>query len=196
MNRRDFLKVIGADEKPVEYMPVACLLRSGYGCAGYFNTSLNQALDEVCTLLNARLIPLQPTGSTHREHGAVRDFNEFIEEVVLQYFKGGDDDESPMPMHWGRNIPLASLRYDEIAVLYPVAHIGQMMRGLRPTTEETFELQEDEPELIEDDAASATTPPRPRPAKPVIVTNPDAVPSFLDFDRKSVIISMLRKKLW
>jgi len=192
MNRRDFLKVIGADERAVEYMPVACLLRSGYGCAGYFNTSVNQALDDVCTLLNARLIPLQGgSASAHREQGAVRDFNEFIEEVVLQYFKAGEDGESAMLDRWGRNIPLATLSYDEIAVLYPVAYIGRMMRGIRQPPIE-IEIEEDEPILIEDDAPRKGA----KVARPKIFVNPDAAPSFLDFDSKSVIISMLRKKLW
>lgn len=265
MNRRDFLKVIGADTQAVDYLPVACLLRSGYGCAGYFNTGLNQALDEVCMLLNARLISINPPRG--REQAPVQDFDDFLEEVVLRYCQGGEHAEAALPESLGKSIPLAAIRYDEIVVLYPVAHMGKLMRGLKDTpttppagssnsstkpaaaptsatstptpqtvpTAVAASLQAAAPRAARtrravstegSRAASAATPTvsdKPAvvvPSKPAVPTTAPAtasasadednprqppawqtagigpLPTFLDIDRKSVILNLLRTKIW
>jgi hypothetical protein len=41
MNREDFAKLVGAETEKTEYLPVACLLRSGYACAGYYHAAVN-----------------------------------------------------------------------------------------------------------------------------------------------------------
>ena len=58
MHRKDFLRLAGADQQAAQYLPIALLLRSGYGCAGYYNTEINHGLDDIVVLLNARLIAL------------------------------------------------------------------------------------------------------------------------------------------
>ncbi len=257
MNRRDFLKVVGADTQAVDYLPVACLLRSGYGCAGYFNTGLNQALDEVCMLLNARLISINPQRS--REQAPVQDFDDFLEEVVLRYCQGGEHAEAALPESLGKSIPLAAIRYDEIAVLYPVAHMGKLMRELKdapassahasakpvaapatptPQTVSTAvaaSLQAAAPRAGRTrraagaEASRIASPATPaandkpavvmtsRPAVPTSAKAPEPagvdegsprqppawqtagigpLPTFLDIDRKSVILNLLRTKIW
>ena len=157
MNRKDFVKVIGAASEDAEYLPVACLLRSGYGCAGYYNAALNRDLTDTCVLVNARVVQFEePQGSG--QHATIEDFNEFLEEVVMNFYKEEDKEVVPERDLYGKSIPLTAIPYDEIALVYPVAHIGALMRRA--------EQQEKK------------------------------VPTFLDFDNKSVIIKLLRTKLW
>src|SRR5512134_3323234 len=85
MNRDDFIRLIGGQGEKAQYVLVACLLRSGYGCAGYYNAGLNADLKDTIVLLNARMAEL--TGDPHRRTRAVDDFNEFIEEVVVKLFE-------------------------------------------------------------------------------------------------------------
>ncbi len=218
MNRRDFLKVLGADQEPVEYMPIACLLRSGYGCAGYFNTSLNQALDEVVTLLNIRIVSLQKSG----QNQVITDFNEFLEHIVQQYFKNDGETDHAMPEGYGKAIPMATIPYSEIAVLYPVSRIGQLMRHAQQARQSPKPMVQADvaipkPKAQRQQPAKATTS-QAKPAKPVtaktakavqassmprkVISNSDAtkhieeLPKFLDFDQRSVVLKALRTKLW
>ena len=59
MNRDDFLKLVGLASDNDPYVPVAFLLRNGYGCAGYYHPTVNEGLTSTCVLLSARLIELQ-----------------------------------------------------------------------------------------------------------------------------------------
>lgn len=160
MHQTDFVKLIGLETQDQEYLPVAFMLRSGYGCAGYYNTALNRDLVGTCVLLNAHLVEFRgesPSGHRARIH----DFNEFLEEIVTRIYR----EEEGIPSQakdsdlYGRSIPLMAIDFDEIALLYPVAHITSLMRR----AEESLQSQ---------------------------------MPTFLDIGNKSVIVKLLRTKLW
>jgi hypothetical protein len=87
MDRDDFIRAVGAGSTDSDYLPVAFLLRAGYGCVGYFNADVNEGFDDACVLLNARLIEItaSSTGSTRP---SIHDFGEFLEEVVGDYEVG------------------------------------------------------------------------------------------------------------
>lgn len=157
MNRNDFKKLIGAESEDAEYLPVACLLESGYGCAGYYNAALNADLSETCVLVNARLVEFRRP-ETAGQRATIEDFNEFLEEIVMNYYNEAESERAPESDLYGKSIPLTAIPYGQIALVYPVAHIGALMR--RAEKEE------------------------------------NRVPTFLDFDRKSVVIKLLRTKLW
>ncbi|MFN8709750.1 MAG: hypothetical protein ACK50J_24015, partial [Planctomyces sp.] len=94
MNREDFLRLAGGSkETGHDYLPVACMLASGYGCVGYFNSSINEGLDDTIVLLNARLVDLRQEDG-HSRRGKVADFNDFLEVVVSTHYsrKGKNED--------------------------------------------------------------------------------------------------------
>lgn len=158
MNREDFRKLIGAAEAQQEYIPVACLLASRYGCVGYYNGQINEGLEETCVLLNARLVELD---SNEHSKTRVSDFNDFIEDVVATHYRQSGKDA----LHENelRSIPLTAVPFDEIALVYPVAHIAELLK------------------LAKSDEAGH---------------DDDHVPTFLDFDNRSVVMKVLRTKLW
>lgn len=163
MNRQDFLKLIGAKAGSADYLPVACLLSSGYACAGYFNSSLNDEFAETCVLVNARLVEMagHSAGS-----GAIHDFNEFLEEIVKVVLQSDENDPQLLfgdDPRYGKSIPLTAISYSQVAVVYPVAHISTLMRR------------------VEEDPTVQTAEP---------------LPTFLDFNNKSVVLKILRTKLW
>ena len=128
MNRDDFVKLIGSGTAGSDYLPVAFLLRSGYACAGYYHTGINEGLNDTCVLLNAHLIELQENHGTARP--SIHDFNDFLEEIVMTVY-GSDShrEDQPVPgAAYGKSIPLAAIPFGEIAVMYPVSHIGALMR--------------------------------------------------------------------
>ncbi len=157
MNRLDFTRLIGATQQESEYVPVACLLRSGYGVAGYFNGTLNEGMADVVVLINARLVDLRADGANSMK-AQVRDFNEFLEDIVQAHYEGPEGAAIPESDAYGKSIPLAAIDLADIAVVYPVAHISKLMRSVRDQEKK--------------------------------------VPSFLDFDNKSVILRLLRTKIW
>jgi len=156
MNRADFLRLVGGGEG-AEYTPVAGLLHSGQGFAGYYNAQVNEGMETTCVLVNARVVDM-----SSEDHGTgqprITDFRDFLEEIVQQAYQSDDAPEMPRDDIYGKSIPLAAIPLDEIAVLYPVGQIGRMMQELE--------------------------------------TSSDAVPSFLDFTNKSVVLKVLRTKLW
>lgn len=166
MHRTDFVKLIGGESKNNDYLPVACLLENGYGCAGYFVASLNEELAGTCVLVNARLIDLHGPSSSGRR-GAIEDFNEFIEEIVTNVYSKEDGFAETFFSNGeqtaGQSIPLMALDYGSIVLVYPVSHISTLMRR-----------------VVEDQKAPT----------------PGSLPSFLDFDRRSVVLKLLRTKLW
>jgi hypothetical protein len=170
MDRNDFVKLIGSGSAGSEYLPVAFLLRSGYACAGYYHPAINCDLSSTCVVLNAHLIELQGDhSSTGRP--SIHDFNDFLEEIVTTFY-AFEDTPPDAPIRsalYGKSIPLAAIPYDEIAVMYPVSHIGALMRRAE-------EMQ-------------STLPPETQEKQE------KKVPTFLDLDR-SEIISLLRAKLW
>ena len=130
MNRQDFLKLIGAKSGHADYLPVACLLKTGYACAGFFNSALNDDFAETCVLVNARLIELAgPMSESHRS--AIHDFNEFIEQIVSGVLEGSEGDIDALfsdDPRFGKSMPLSAISFDEIAIVYPVGHISTLMR--------------------------------------------------------------------
>jgi hypothetical protein len=130
MKHDEFVRLIGGESANAEYLPVACLLRNGYGCAGYFVPSLNREFTETCVLVNARLVDLKGTGSGPR--GTIDDFNEFLEEIVRTAYRKQENFE--MGERFGRSIPLMAVGYDEISLLYPVSHISTLMHRVKEAT--------------------------------------------------------------
>jgi len=157
MTKSDFIKLVVGEEQ-ADYAPVAGMLESGYGFAGFFNVTLNEGLEDSCVLMNARLVDLR-TGSTARSQPRIADFNEFVEEIVQHSYPSVEEPKMPRKDVYGKSIPLAAVSFSQISVIYPVGHIGKMMENLQK--KENFKL-----------------------------------PDFLDFDNKSVILKILRTKLW
>jgi hypothetical protein len=156
MNPSDFRRLVGVDQVDSDYLPVACLLTSGYGCVGFYNDRLNSELEDTCVLLNARLVKLSGSDKTR---AAIGDFNSFIEEIVL---RDTDRSDGPrIPDHddmLGTSIPLTAVPFAQIALVYPISQIAALLK---------------------------------RAEKSDV-----GVPTFLDFDNKSVVLKLLRTKLW
>lgn len=163
----DILQLIGVSDSPEsDYTPVACLLNSGYGCVGYFNRSVNESLNDTVVLLNMRLVDLR-VEEGHSRRGRVADFNDFLQDVVAQHVQDEsekeDDDRSE---NRSDTIPLTAIPVNEIAMLYPVAHIAKLLKSAQRVTH--------------GDRSHAM----------------DEVPTFLDFNNKSIVLKVLRTKLW
>jgi hypothetical protein len=126
MNGKDFRKLINAEAAKAEYTPVAFLLRSGYAGFGYYNSSVNEGFADMAVFLNVRLIALDR--SAQRSGASIRDFSEFLEEVVAEELDREEKDEAPAKPHFGKPIPITAVPLDELAVLYPVAQIGALLR--------------------------------------------------------------------
>ena len=169
MQRAEFLKLIGSKSDGAEYVPVACLLRNGYACAGYVNQTINEQFSDICILVNARMVDLrEPNRRTER--GAIHDFSDFLEEFVVDMMnkpliesESSDDNEhDPFQDRFGKSIPLTAIAFDEMAVVYPVVRIGNLLRQVNEGAKKGSE----------------------------------EIPSFLDFERKSVVVKVLRTKIW
>jgi len=165
MDVKELGRLIGAKSGKAEYLPVAFLLKTGYACFGHYNSPLNEGLADLCVLLNVRLIDLSQ--STQKTKTPIRDFTDFLEDVVVRAARRDDDvensDELPDKGKFGKAMPIAAIVLDEIAIVYPVAHIGALVRRSREKS------------------------PAPAAGKPAT--------SLLDFD-KSEILGILRTKLW
>jgi hypothetical protein len=158
MLRSDFLKLIGSQPGTSDYIPVAVLLRNGYGVAGYYNTPVNEEFAQTCLLVNARLIDLQHKTDDRR---GIHDFGEFLQEIstrLVQQDDASEEAELDSSGLLGKSIPLTAVPYEEIAVVYPVSRISALMRR----------VEEDEHRL----------------------------PTFLDFENRSVIVKLLKAKIW
>ena len=129
MNGADFKRIIGASDSPEEYLPVACLLSTGYGCAGYYSSLVNNDLDDTCVLLNARLVELDNNSDSR---GRVSDFNDFIEDIVARHYRHTDSSSLPESDLSGGSIPLTAVPFSEIALVYPVAHIAALLKQAKP----------------------------------------------------------------
>ena len=158
MKKQDLLKLIG-ETNGAEYAPIAGMLHSGYGFVGFFNSTLNEGMEETFVLLNARLVDLRQAGDERSHSPRIADFNEFIEEIVQQRYPSGDEPQLPHKDVYGKSIPLAAVPLDEITVIYPVGHITKMLKSLQK--KESSKL-----------------------------------PDFLDFDQKSIVLKVLRARLW
>lgn len=159
MNQTDFRRLIGAKDAGDEYIPVACLLSTRYGCVGYYNGQLNDGLLDTCVLLNARLVELE---SHENSRGRVNDFNDFIEDIVATQYRQTEEGALPENDLSQRSIPVTAVPFDQIALVYPVAQITQLLRQSKASD----------------------------------AVNSPGVPSFLDFDNRSIVMRALRTKLW
>ncbi len=140
MHKQDFLKLSGAAIERAEYLPVAFMIRGGYGFAGYYNAELNDDLADTCVLLNMRLVefPGSPAGKSGM---TVHDFNDFLEWIVARHYREArvqEDDRTTGELpddepagDAGKTIPLAAVVYSDIFLLYPVAHITALMQRRR-----------------------------------------------------------------
>jgi hypothetical protein len=167
MDREDLLNLIGSNplESEAEYMPVACLLKSGYACVGYFNHSINENLVSAVVLLNMRLVDLRPE-ETHVRRGRTADFNDFLQDIVAKHVAADSSDADLLEGSNSGSIPLTAIPLSEIAILYPVAHIASLLKTAQRVTHG-------------DRAATS-----------------ESVPTFLDFNNKSIVLKVLRTKLW
>ena len=128
MNRDDFVKLVGVASDNDQYVPVALLLGSGYACAGYYHAAVNDGLATTCVLLNARLIELQGANSGGNRP-SIQDFNDFLEEIVMGLCDpNGKGESSPRSDAYGKSILLMAIPFEQMAVVYPVAHIAALMR--------------------------------------------------------------------
>ena len=168
MDRDDFLKIIGHSQQ-TDYVPVAFLLKSGYGVAGFYSGKFNEGLDQTIALVNARVIELRDRSDLPGV-ASITSFNEFIEEIVTKFYRQADQgpgDDTALSCDdqlYGKSIPLATISNDEIAVMYPVARITDMMRQVRQ-------------DGVDRDGEAA-------------------VPTFLDFQNQSVVLKILKTQLW
>lgn len=168
MQRAEFIKLIGGKDDSDDYIPVACLLRNGYACAGYINPAINETYNDVCILVNAQMIDLREP-SRRTERGAIHDFSDFLEEFVVGVMgkkskkkEFSEEEQEHFQDRFGKRIPLTAITFDEIAVVYPVARIGNLLRQAN----------------VESKKGS------------------QQVPSFLDFENKSLVVKVLMTKLW
>ena len=167
MNRDDILSLVCSGTSPDDdYVPVACLLKSGYGCVGYFNRSVNDSLSAAIVLLNMRLVDLRAEEG-HSRRGRVADFNDFLQDVVAQHVQAESEDASDDYEKRDGTIPLTAIPVSEIAMLYPVAHIARLLKSARRVTH--------------GNGSAAGS---------------EVIPSFLDFNNKSIVLKVLRAKIW
>ncbi len=150
-----------------DYTPIACLLNSGYGCVGYFNFSVNNNLSDTIVLLNMRLVDLR-VEEGHSRRGRVADFNDFLQDVVAKHVQSEtESDSNPSTDGEDGTIPLTAIPVSEIAMLYPVAQIARLLKSAQHMTQ----------------GGSGSSP-------------TSEVPTFLDFNNKSIVLKVLRAKLW
>ena len=163
----DILQLIGVSDSPEnDYTPVACLLNSGYGCVGYFNRSVNESLNDTVVLLNMRLVDLR-VEEGHSRRGRVADFNDFLQDVVAQHVQGeSEKEENDGSENRSDTIQLTAIPVNEIAMLYPVAHIAKLLKSAQRVT------HGDRSQTI------------------------DEIPTFLDFNNKSIVLKVLMTKIW
>lgn len=134
MNRNDFLKLTGADDS-TDAVPVAFMTKSGYACTGHFSKELNSDLEGTCVVLNALLVEMKEVANSKRP--IIDDFAEFLREVVL---KSRDDETDPVDNEYGHPVPLTAIPFDEIAVLYPVSHINELIERAHSDKKQTPDM--------------------------------------------------------
>lgn len=164
----DVLSLIGGSDSPdSDYTPIACLLNSGYGCVGYFNSSVNNNLSDTIVLLNMRLVDLR-VEEGHSRRGRIADFNDFLQDVVAKHVHSETESDAAENMDGeDGTIPLTAIPVSEIAMLYPVAQIARLLKSAQRVAQST----------------NGSTP-------------STEVPTFLDFNNKSIVLKVLRAKIW
>lgn len=125
MQKSDFARIIGASEG-ADYAPVAGMLQNGYGFFGYYNSRLNDDLEETLVVINARLADLRDKAGAPGIP-RIADFNEFVEEIVMRSYEEGKAPITATRDIYGKSIPLVALNYGQVAVLYPISQIHKLM---------------------------------------------------------------------
>ncbi|MFO1094434.1 MAG: hypothetical protein U0992_14185 [Planctomycetaceae bacterium] len=142
MDVKELSRLIGAKSGKAEYLPVAFLLKTGYACYGHYNSATNEGMTDLCVLLNVRLLDLSQ--SKEKARPTVRDFSDFLEDVVVRASKTdaerAEDDDKLAKSKFGKAIPIAAVALNEIAIVYPVAQIGAMLRRARDRGEPASSL--------------------------------------------------------
>lgn len=164
MNRNDVINLIAPPQSSAEYVPVAMLLSSGYGCVGYYNQSINEKMVDSVVLLNARLVDLR-SEDHHSRHGHVADFNDFLQDVVAGHVRADSHDNGQESEHSEGTIPLTAIPLPEIGILYPVDQIAALLKSVHKVTQGDHGTVQ-------------------------------GIPTFLDFNNKSIVLKALRTKLW
>lgn len=130
MDVNELSRFIGDDSRDAKYLPVAFLLKTGYACYGYYNSALNDGLSDLCVLLNVRLMDLSTAPQSSRN--TIRDFSDFLQDVVVRAAKAdsdsSDSDDALSQDRFGKAIPISAVSLSEIALVYPVAQIGKLLR--------------------------------------------------------------------
>jgi hypothetical protein len=125
MRKSDFARIIGASTD-TDYAPVAGMLQNGYGFVGYFNSRINDGLEETLVVVNVRLADLREKGGVPGMP-RIADFNDFVEEIVMRSYDEGKTPAAPVSDIYGKSIPLVALNYDQVAVVYPISQIHKLM---------------------------------------------------------------------
>ena len=102
----------------------------------------------------------------HTRRGRVADFNDFLQDVVAQHVLTESTTDAEETQNADGTIPLTAIPVSEIAMLYPVSHIAKLLKTARRVTQ--------------DDKSVAMA----------------EVPTFLDFNNKSIVLKVLRAKIW
>jgi hypothetical protein len=59
---------------------------------------------------------------------SIHDFNDFLEEIVIDFCRPKDAEQiAPHSDLYGKSIPMTAIPYDQVAVVYPMAHIGALI---------------------------------------------------------------------
>jgi hypothetical protein len=125
MRKSDFARIIGASAD-TDYAPVAGMLQNGYGFVGYFNSRINDGLEETLVVVNVRLADLREKAGVPGVP-RIADFNEFVEEIVMRSYDEAKTPVAAISDVYGNSIPLVALNYDQIAVVYPISQIHKLM---------------------------------------------------------------------
>ena len=114
-----------------------------------------------------RLVDLR-VEDAHSRRGRVADFNDFLQDVVAKHVHTETESTNDTADDVGAEgtIPLTAIPVREIAMLYPVAHIARLVKSAQRLTRGNGAV-----------AASE-------------------VPMFLDFNNKSIVLKVLRTRLW
>ena len=102
----------------------------------------------------------------HPRRGRVADFNDFLQDVVKRHVRAESEPEAEQSEHPEGTIPLTAIPVSEIAMFYPVAHIAGLLKSAQRVS------------------------PGNRP------DSSTAIPTFLDFNKRSIVLKVLRTRLW
>ncbi|MBM4077060.1 MAG: hypothetical protein FJ267_15630 [Planctomycetes bacterium] len=183
MQRAEFLKLIGTKKEGAEYLPVAFLLSNGIACAGYVNPATNEQFTDCCLLFNARMIDLRDP-SRRTERGAIQDFGDFLEEFVTGMLKSKSAAKAKAAAATKGETPVAKKRSsddsdpfrDRFGKSIPITAIPFNEISVVYPIMKISDLMQQVSDAPESDSKQ--------------------LPTFLDFDNQSLVVKLLRTKIW